>query len=448
MAGVVIIHAPEDSAPAHALATKLRALGHETATDLTAPKLLRGAMSSADAVVALWSPRSTANEDLVAEAAFARGAGRLIHARMHNTPPPGRFAADPSIDLTGWRGDDAFAGWLNLKAAIEGVLLAAEDNAAQDAEASEFAAFGDYEPEPEPAPAQRYVPPPAPRYEEPEGEADAYESEPEPAPERVVRRPMERDNGYAPRAPQRGAEAGYRDRERPAPNYDRERPPGDYDPRRFDERRSEERPKGSPMRMAIIGVITFLVVAGVGIGGYSMMQTSRISADAKAAWTELDKADPLALRAFIDGTPGEFRQPAEAALEELEIEQLGRARETDTIPAYQSFLASFPQTRHSAEISGRMAMLRQREQTGELAVIPAEEEKTPEDGAATTTAEETAAPPAPVEQPELPGGPVLLTPQSDGDAGPGPQELGRRNVSGEDERTREQELRMQIMRGN
>src|SRR5262245_25115450 len=119
MAGVVIIHALEDGAPAHALAEKLDALGYQTATDLTPSGALREIVGEADVIVALWSPRSTGRADLVGEAAYARGLGRLIHARMHNTPPPREFASDPQIDLTGWKGNDEFPGWRNLQAAIE-----------------------------------------------------------------------------------------------------------------------------------------------------------------------------------------------------------------------------------------------------------------------------------------------------------------------------------------
>lgn len=472
MAGVVIIHAQEDSAPAHALATKLRALGHETATDLT-PRLMRGAMGSAEVAVALWSPRSAASADLIAEARHARAAGKLIHARMHNTPTPDAFRGDPSIDLTGWRGDDAFAGWLNLKAAIEGVLLAAQENEAaarQADEAAAFDAFGDYEPAPAPPPpAPRYTPPPAARY------MDPREAAPPPAPAYVepdieaddpAREEAQRDWAALERAAQideteRRAphERTYADDlgENGAPRYSaygEGRSGYETRPRRYDEYdqgRSAERARGgSPMRLAIIGVTTFLVVAGVGIGGYSMIQTGRTTAAAEDAWAALDKTDPLALRAFIDGTPGKYRQPAEAALEGLEIDHLGRARETDTIQAYQSFLASFPETRHSAEISGRMAMLRQRERDLGLAPALTEEEKTPEEAAAaaeTTTAQEPVATAPIAPEPELPGGPVLLTPQND-DPPPAAEDVGRTSATEAQQRATEQELRLQIMQGN
>jgi hypothetical protein len=466
MAGVVIIHAQEDSAPAHALATKLRALGHETATDLT-PRLMRGAMGSAEVAVALWSPRSAANADLIAEARHARASGKLIHARMHNTPAPDLFRGDPTIDLTGWRGDDAFAGWLNLKAAIEGVLLAAQENeaAAREAEhAAAFDAFGDYEParNHEPAPPPRYAPPPAAPpsaqrgvYEEPDIEPDdparedsardwaALEHAAQ-VDESERRIPHERTyaddigDGEGPRFSAYGeGRSGYETRPR---RYDR-----DYERRDGEERRSG----GSPMRLAIIGVVTFLVVAGVGIGGYSMIQSGRTSAAAEKAWAALDKTDPLALRAFLDGAPGRYRQPAEAALEGLEIDYLGRARESDTIQAYQSFLASFPETRHSAEISGRMAMLRQRERDLGLTPELVEEEKTPEQAGVLETAPDpeapvsTTTPAAP--EPELPGGPVLLTPQTDD---PPPAAESDAPAAAEAQQRTAQELRLQIMQGN
>ncbi|MBI1187422.1 MAG: TIR domain-containing protein [Alphaproteobacteria bacterium] len=462
MAGVVIIHAQQDSAPAHALATKLRALGHETATDLT-PRLMRGAMGGAEVAVALWSPRSAGNADLVAEARHARGAGKLIHARMHNTPAPELFRGDPSIDLTGWRGDDAFAGWLNLKAAIEGVLLAAQENedAARAAEeAAAFDAFGDYEPEPPPPPpAPHYAPPrrpapePAPAYVEPEiapddpahSEAASDWAALERAADasdvgRARRTEYEPTSDEGPRFSAYGeGRSGYEPR--PPRRYD-----NDYEARQSGEEKSRG---GSSMRLAIVGVVTFLVVAGIGIGGYSMIQSGRTSAAAEAGWSGLDKSDPLALRAFLDGEPGKYRQPAEAALEGLEIDYLGRARETDTVQAYQSFLASFPETRHSAEISGRMAMLRQRERDLGLAPPLLEEEKTPEETAAvleTAPVADEPIPAAPVApEPALPGGPVLLTPQTED---PPPPAESDAPAAAEAQQRTAQELRLQIMQGN
>lgn len=373
MAGVVILHAQEDGAPAHALAAKLRALGMETVTDTPPGPGLRRAIGDADAVVALWSPRSAARGDLVDEAAFARGLGLLIHARMQNTPAPGEFVSDPTIDLTGWRGEDAFSGWRNLRAAVEGVVQAGGP------------AFG--EPMAPPPPRRE----PAPAYQEPpRREPAAYPD------------PPRREPAYEP-------PPSY------APSYE---PPPHYAPRV-----ENGGGGGSAMRLALIGIVTFLVVAGVGIGGYSFIQGGQSSANAETAWNALDKSDPRALREFLDGdNPGRFRRPAEIALEGLEVEAFRTAREADTVEALQGFVRDFPDSRHSTQVRGRIAELRQtEEQTDEIPLEPVAPDavNSLDPGA---LAPDTAAPP---DEPSLEGdgGPVPLTPNEEAAA---PPELSRR----------------------
>lgn len=400
MTGVVILHANEDAAPAQALAAKLGALGYEVATGLTPGPGLRAELMDAQAVIALWSPRSAGATDLVSAAAFAHGLGRLIHARMHNTPLPAEFSASPSVDLTGWRGDDDFSGWRNLRAALEGV------SSVQFSPPSAAADFG--EPVYEPPPPRRDVRPEPRRELRP-----APEPEP-PYDERPVFEP-EHYSAYNARP--------YRD-------------PAAY--------REPEHGNGSPVRLAIIGVVTFLVVAGVGIGGYSYIQGNQDSAAAETAWASLDKSNPAALRQFLEGRPGRYRQPAEAALESLEIEELGRARESDTIEGYQAFLAAFPDTRHSAEVSGRIAMLRERADAATAAPI-----EPPKDGEELTTTTTDA--PADLTLPpgaedEFQGGPIPLTPRDDEPVST--EEELRRAITGEDQRLTEEELRRQIQRGN
>jgi hypothetical protein len=374
MAGVVIIHALEDGAPAHALAEKLDALGYQASTDLFPHGgVLRERVEEADVVVALWSPRSTARPDLVGEAAYARGLGRLVHARMHNTPAPREFANDPQIDLTGWKGNDDFPGWLNLQAALEGVMSAA------------------YEPQrarrqPAPAPPPRVVDfgeplaPPSQTY--PSYPSSSYASAPR----------------YDPPPPPRSESW----------RFERAYEPPRYEPPRY----NQPSPSGggsSAARLAVIGLLSFVVVAGVGFGAYQLVQGGRSNSAAESTWATLDKSDPVALRAFINGQPGRYRNPAESALEELELAELNRAREADTVEAYRHFLAGFPDTRHSAEINGRIAMLRQSEAERELMVDePPMISDTPsltEPPGGAIEAPQDAPPPADL------GGPVPLTPR-------------------------------------
>jgi hypothetical protein len=177
-----------------------------------------------------------------------------------------------------------------------------------------------------------------------------------------------------------------------------------------------------------------VVVAGVGFGGYQMLRGGQNKAAAESAWAALDKDDPLALRAFIDGEPGRFRAPAESALEELEIAELNRAREADTVEAYRRFLTGFPDTRRSAEINGRIAMLRQSEADASLVI-----DEPPIISDAPTLTAEPAPPPVVEAPPEPPpvdlGGPVPLSPRG---ANPGDEsslsseEQIRRALTGED----------------
>ncbi|MGE0045277.1 MAG: toll/interleukin-1 receptor domain-containing protein [Hyphomonadaceae bacterium] len=382
MAGVVILHAQEDGAPAHALAAKLRALGFETVTDAPPGPGLRRAIDNSEAVVALWSPRSAPRADLVGEAAYARDLGVLIHARMQNMPAPAQFSADPTIDLTGWRGEDSFPGWRNLQAAVEGVVQANDP------------VFG----APERAPPRTPAPPPArqPAYRAPAYEEDAY-----------------REPAYE--------EPSYRD---PAPRAPAYEPPPHYAPQ------AQENGGGGGLRLALIGIVTFLVVAGVGIGGYSFIQGGQSNAAAEAAWNALDKSDPRALREFLDGdNVGRFERPAEIALEGLEVEAYRTAREADTVEALEGFLENFPESRHGTLVRGRIAELRQG--TLDTVAAPVEPELQPVTPADMAPIPDMSVPvePAPDspaldgQSPPDAGGPVILTPSEE--AAP-PPELSRR----------------------
>ncbi|MBL8548484.1 MAG: toll/interleukin-1 receptor domain-containing protein [Hyphomonadaceae bacterium] len=123
MAGVVIINAREDGAPAQALAEKLGALGLQASFSLGG-EMLRDAAVRGDVVIALWSPHSYFRNELIDAAALARDQHRLVHARMQNTPIPNEFEHDGSIDLTGWRGEENFQPWRQLLNAVSGILYA------------------------------------------------------------------------------------------------------------------------------------------------------------------------------------------------------------------------------------------------------------------------------------------------------------------------------------
>src|SRR5690349_14637295 len=113
MPTVVIIHAADDTLPARALAEKLRQAKLTVVLEKQGEDL-REAAKSAQAAVALWSPRSAADTVMVDDVGFVRGKSKLVHALMQNTPLPEAFRGDKAANLTGWRGEDDFPGWREL----------------------------------------------------------------------------------------------------------------------------------------------------------------------------------------------------------------------------------------------------------------------------------------------------------------------------------------------
>jgi hypothetical protein len=177
--------------------------------------------------------------------------------------------------------------------------------------------------------------------------------------------------------------------------------------------------------MALIGIITFLVVAIAGGGGYYFWSQSQ--GDGAAAWASVDQTDPAELRAFLAGQPGALRAEAEAALDALEQARYADARRADTIEAFEAFVADFPRSDNVLAARGRIAELRAQPETPEQVELP-EELTAPAEpldpdlvppGAATP-------PPAPVTPPPATGGPVPLSPapQAEPDAPAEPEEPG------------------------
>ena len=307
MTRVVILHAAEDSAPARALAEKLRMMRLSSVYDETPGPALREAMEEAICTIALWSPRAASRPDLIGEAAFALNTGRLVHVRMHNAEPPLEFSQDPSVNLTGWRGEDEFPGWRDLAAAVTQHLDAARAAASA-------------------ARAATAAPPPAPAYEPP---APAYAPPP----------------AYVPPPA--------------APIY--AEPPRRYEatPPRSDV--YDDPPKrASLVQLALIGLATFVIVAAVGIGGYALYQNQNGAAEAARLWRSVDQTDVAQLRGYLESPYADrYRAEAEAALEGLELARLDAARTADTIETLEAFLQDFPESRHAVQVRGRIAELRQ-----------------------------------------------------------------------------------------
>lgn len=366
MSSVVVIHAPEDALPARALAEKLRQSGFQVTLEHPPGEALRQAAAGAQTSVALWSPSAVQNPGMVEDVAQIRAGGRqVIHASMQNAPPPGPFSEDRAVNLTGWRGEDTFQPWRDL------ARLVAE-------------AAGVAPPEPPAAQGSGFFQPGRPG-----AETTAPQPTPEPAP---VARPVH----VEPPPPAQP---------RPAPAE------------------AEAKRGGAGM---LIGALVVLLIAAGGAGGYFYWRQTQGSQHA-AAWEEVDRNDPQALRAFIAGDPGAYRSEAQAALAELEERSFEAASDADTIEALEAFLRDFPSSEHALRVRGHIAELEQLEANAPpeatLDEPPLEEPGTDPDllppGTLPPTPTPAPAPvPAPSPEPEPApqdesGGPAPLTPPAE-----------------------------------
>jgi hypothetical protein len=305
MASVVIIHAPDDAMPARALADKVRRAGVSVVLEQPSGQPVRDAVSTAAAVIALWSPRSAANDEIVNDVLFARDACAVLHATMQNAAAPDLFGGEPAVNLTGWRGEDDFAAWRELGSWVTQAAGAP----------------------PLPTPQHRQ----APGFFQP----------------------------GRPEAPNTGADAPKVRRERATPlAIDANGPP-----RLEEERRPPplDRPPLEPEtgnRSIMTIAIAAIAVAALGGGGIWYITQSGAASSA-ASWEQVDHDNADALRAFLAGRPGSWRDEAEDALAGLEERHYREARNADTIEAYQTFLQEFPDSnRFGLSARGRIAELR------------------------------------------------------------------------------------------
>jgi hypothetical protein len=373
MATVVIIHAADDTLPARALAEKLRQAKLTVVLEKHGDEL-RDAAKSAQAGVALWSPRSATDASLVDDVSFARGKTKLVHALMQNTPLPDAFRGDKSANLTGWRGEDDFAGWRDLAK-----LVTERAGVAQ-------------------------LPPPAPRVDsgffapgrvDPANAASAGGAQAaQAAPRRAAAPPPQRQ---APQSVPRAAA--------PPPRAAAPRSPPQ--PRNYAPEPEREK-KGGGMMMIVIAVVVLAIGGG---GGYFWWSQQQSAHTASAAFESIDRNDPAALRAFIAAQSGPAKTQAEAALSQLEERSFEAASDTDTVEALQGFVHDFPDSQHALAARGRIAELQANATNGApttattTATTTTSPDLVPPGATATTTA---TTPPAPAT-----GGPAPLTPPSE-----------------------------------
>jgi hypothetical protein len=308
MPSVVIIHAGEDTLPARALAEKLRAANLTPILEQSNSDALRSAIKTAPVTIALWSPRSVEQPSLADEVSFARGKSKVLHATMQNAAIPEAFRGDKTVNLTGWRGEDEFPAWRELAKLV-----------------TEKAGV-------------KPLPPPAPR------PASGF-----------FQPGVVRETAGATAAPARGRPAPQaapqqaRSAPRPAPAPQRTQAPPRPTP-------APAESSGGGGRGMMIALITFAVVAVAGGSGYYFWNQSQSSATT-TAWDGVAQNDADALRAFLAGDPGDYRDEAQAALAALEERSYESASDSDTIEAFEAFLNDFPESEHAIAARGRIAEL-------------------------------------------------------------------------------------------
>lgn len=354
MATVVIVHAAEDALPARALAEKLRAAQLTPVIEKYGADA-REAARGAKVAIALWSPRSVGEASLIED--VGQIGAKVIHASMQNASPPAQFSVARLFNLTGWRGEDDFRPWREL--------------------ADEVTGRAGVPPLPEPMPAA------GASFFQPgragaAAGAPAASAAPRPAPQAAPR-------AAAPPPPPRPAPTA-----RAEP---RSAPPG------------EPAEKKSPIGIIAIVLIVLLAIGG---GAYWYMNQSQGAAGA-SAWEDVAQNDAAEIRAFLAGNPGEYRDEAEAALEQLDQQTYDAAQEADSIEAFEAFLSEFPDSQNAIAARGRIAELR--------ANPPVDPNALPE-------GELPPGETAPATDPDLvPPGSVTPLPEPEPDAGQGPATL-------------------------
>ena len=124
MSDVFVSYARPDESQAIAVAEALQAQGYRVWRDDELPAhrayadVIQERLSSAQAVVVLWSAEAAKSQWVRAEADSARGSGTLVQATIDGTIPPLPFNQIQCADLNGWNGKTETPGWLKLTASV------------------------------------------------------------------------------------------------------------------------------------------------------------------------------------------------------------------------------------------------------------------------------------------------------------------------------------------
>ena len=125
MPDVFVSYARPDEPQAERVAETLRTAGYRVWRDDELPahrayaEVIQERLSSAQAVVTLWSAEAAKSQWVRAEAEWARTAGTLVQAILDRTIPPLPFNQIQCADLSQWDGSNDTPGWRKLLASVE-----------------------------------------------------------------------------------------------------------------------------------------------------------------------------------------------------------------------------------------------------------------------------------------------------------------------------------------
>jgi adenylate cyclase len=137
MPDVFISYARPDEGQAERVADALRVLGYNVWRDDQLPAhrayadVIQERLSSAEAVVVLWSAEAAKSQWVRAEADTARAAGTLIQATLDGTIPPLPFNQIQCADLKDWDRKNGAAGWRKLTSSVAALAGRGEDRDAR-----------------------------------------------------------------------------------------------------------------------------------------------------------------------------------------------------------------------------------------------------------------------------------------------------------------------------
>jgi len=124
MSHVFVSYARSTEPQAHTIADALRAGGYEVWRDNEIPanraysEVIEERLTTAGAVVVVWSAEAAKSHWVRAEADKAREAGTLIQVTADGTLPPMPFNQIQCSDLSGWNGDTGSETWKKLESAV------------------------------------------------------------------------------------------------------------------------------------------------------------------------------------------------------------------------------------------------------------------------------------------------------------------------------------------